>query len=152
LGAFSAKGPIGFVLFTETMNAQKYCGILENHLFPNASQAGSKWRFQHDNAPMHTAKITRNLLEKHKTKVIDWPANSPDLNPIENLWAILKDKVERRVNFYLGSKKSLSAEQFQTIIQEEWEGLGKSVFLRLANSMQKRILQLLEKKGDKINY
>jgi len=151
-GAFSANGPIGFVLFTETMNAQKYCEILEQHLFPNASRAGPRWRFQHDNAPMHTASVTRCLLETHKTRVIDWPANSPDLNPIENLWSILKNKVERQVNFHLTRTRSLSNEEFRSIIKTEWEGIDKSVLLNLANSMQKRITQLLERKGNKINY
>lgn len=150
--AFSEKGPVGFHLFTETMNAQKYCEILEQHLFPNASRAGSRWRFQHDNAPMHTAKITRHLLETNKTRVIDWPANSPDLNPIENLWAILKNKVEKQVNFHLATEKTLSSEKFQFIIEKEWRGIEKSVFLNLARSMSKRIVELLEKKGKKINY
>lgn len=151
-GAFSANGPVGFVLFIETMNAQKYCEILEQHLFPNASRTGRRWRFQQDNAPMHTSRITRHLLESHKTRVIDWPANSPDLNPIENLWAILKDKVEKRTNFHLASKKTLSSEMFRSIIEEEWKSLDKSIFLKLANSMEKRITELLEKKGCKINY
>ena len=151
-GAFSANGPIGFVMFTETMNAQKYCQILEQHLFPNAARAGSRWRFQHDNAPMHTAKITRHLLETRKTRVIDWPANSPDLNPIENLWAILKNKVEKKVNFHLATSKVMSSEQFQSIIEEEWKSIDNSVFLNLANSMPKRITELLEKNGHKINY
>ena len=84
--------------------------------------------------------------------VIDWPANSPDLNPIENLWAILKGLVERRVNNWVIKKKSLSADDFQSIIQQEWDNIDKNVFFNLANSMSGRINMVIEKNGYMINY
>ena len=49
-GAFSKRGPIGFYLFTGRINAKKYCEILTEKLFPNASRAGRQWHFQQDNA------------------------------------------------------------------------------------------------------
>ena len=76
----------------------------------------------------------------------------PDINPIENLWAILKGKVEKEVNLRLMKKKKLSTIDFQTIIRQEWEGLDNNLFLRLANSMKNRVSEVIEREGKKIYY
>ena len=55
--------------------------------------------FQEDLAPAHTAKSTKTCFSDHGITVLDWPANSPDLNPIENLWGIAKRKMrDMRLN------------------------------------------------------
>ena len=94
----------------------------------------------------------RDLFETHGIQILDWPSNSPDLNPIENLWAILKGKVEKRVNIWLMKKKTLSTSEFQSIIYQEWEGLDSDIFLRLATSMENRLLEVIGCEGKKIDY
>ncbi len=66
-------------------------GALHDQLFKDAD-----FIFQQDLAPAHTAKSTKSWLNDHGVGVLDWPANSPDLNPIENLWGIVKRKMRNK--------------------------------------------------------
>ncbi len=72
-----------------------YQEMLEHFMLPSADQLfkDAEFIFQQDLAPAHTAKSTKNWLNDHGVGVLDWPANSPDLNPIENLWGIVKRKM-----------------------------------------------------------
>ncbi len=63
------------------------------------------WVWQQDNAPVHTAKIVRDLFKAERVKTIEWPARSPDLSPIENVWKVLQDKVYESGQFH--DKQSL---------------------------------------------
>uniref|UniRef100_A0A8C4T226 Transposase Tc1-like domain-containing protein n=1 Tax=Erpetoichthys calabaricus TaxID=27687 RepID=A0A8C4T226_ERPCA len=86
-GCFSAKGTGRLHCIKERMNGAMYCEILSNNLLPSvrALKLGRGWVFQHDNDPKHTARITKEWLCKKHIKVLEWPSQSTDLNPIENL-------------------------------------------------------------------
>ncbi|KAF7237647.1 Tubulin--tyrosine ligase-like protein 12 [Varanus komodoensis] len=82
-------------------------------MIPSLRRLGRRAVFQHVNDPKHTSKTTAALLKKLRVKVMDWPSMSPDLNPIEHLWSILKRKVEEC--------KVSNTHQLCDVIMEEWK-------------------------------
>ncbi|CAJ0936636.1 unnamed protein product, partial [Ranitomeya imitator] len=83
-GCFSAKGPGRLIQVHERMNGAMYREILSaNLLSARALKMKRGWVFQHENDPKHTARATKEWLRKKHFKVLEWPSQSPDLNPIE---------------------------------------------------------------------
>ena len=127
------------------VNAEYYERILERQLLPIANMfKGQKWFFQQDNAAVHTAKSVKNFMASKKLNVIQWPSKSPDLNPIENVWAIMKRRV--------AEKEPQNISELEMAISEIWENLEQGIIDNCVRSMVSRMTELQEKKGHKINY
>ncbi len=77
----------------------------------------------HNGDFQHTSKIVKKWLEKNRIEVLTWPAQDPDLNPIENLWATLKRKVRARNPKKIAELEKICIEEWQRIPQEDCKNL-----------------------------
>lgn len=98
----------------------------------------------HDNAPYATANICLQSLEDHEVELIEMPPYSPDLNPTENLWAVLKKAIDKR-----GPR---TMRQLTKIVTEEWSKIDSDFCAKLVASMPARMKAVLDADGHKTRY
>ena len=99
-----------------------------------------------DNAPCHKAKICSAFLTRKRVNVIAWPPGSPDMNPIENLWAWIKEKKQKD---YPTPKNK---DQLEDIIFEIWDSITPEQCAKYCGDYTKRLEALKEAKGDHTKY
>ena len=145
-GCFSWAGIGNLVRIIGIMTADVYIDILKENLTESLRKCGlgRNFVFQQDNDPKHTAKKTKSYFRSRRIKPIEWPPQSPDLNPIENLWAILdynvvKDNVTNKDNYFAA-------------LQKAWEEINPQHLQNLVESMPKRLQLVIEARGGHINY
>ncbi len=137
-------GPLCFL--KSTVNAAIYQEILQQFMLPTADKlyGDADFIFQQDLAPAHTAKGTKSWFNDYGVTVLDWLANSPDLNPIENLWGIVKRKMrDTRPN---------NADDLKAAIKETWASIPPQQCHKLITSMPRRIEEVIKAKGAPTKY
>lgn len=146
-GCFSGakgRGTLFFLPKNKTMNAEQYILCLEEKLL-NAYAIHEADFFMQDKAPCHSAKRTMEWLRIHNINVLEWCGNSPDLNPIENAWKIMKSRIRRAS---VTSLEGLKKEICRVWIQE----MDADYFKKLAESMPKRLADVIKAKGQMTKY
>ena len=140
-GCFSACGTGRLHIIEGIMTGEKYRDILDQNLLSSARLLKMKrgWIFQQDNDPKHTAKVTLNWLKKKKIKLLEWPSQSPDLNPIENLWKELKIRVHRR--------DPRNLEDLKAVCVDEWAKITPEQCIRLVSPYRRRLEAVITNKG-----
>jgi len=100
-------------------------------------------QLQQDKASCHTAKSTTDWLEQHGVAVVEgWPPKGDDINPIENLWAILDERLE--------DKKFTTEKGMKKKIRQLWDELDSSLLHNLIDSIQDRLRRIRKAKGGSI--
>ena len=138
-------GPL--VLIEGTLNSDRYIELLEEYLLPFLNNLDVENHiFQDDNAPCHASIKTRTWKEDNLRETLPWPAQSPDINPIENLWDILERRVRKHKP--LPTNKN----DFFTLLKEEWDSIDESQLVRLVKSMPNRIKTVIKSKGNPTKF
>ena len=127
------------------MNSEIYSQFLDDNFFKWYRVQSRKFKqncvFMHDNAPAHASKYTTAYLQKKgisNNKIMNWPAQSPDLNPIENLWAIIKRRV------YPGPKQYNSKAALWDAIKSVCAAITPEEIQNLTASMDNRLFTVIE--------
>ncbi len=141
-GCMSACGMGSLHIWKGTINAERYIQVLEQHMLPSRRRLfqGRPCIFQHDNARPHTASITTSWLRRRRIRVLKWPACSPDLSPIENIWRIIKRKMRQR--------RPKTVEQLEACIRQEWDNIPIPKLEQLVSSVPRRLQTVIKRRGD----
>lgn len=143
-GCFSYAGTGDLYRVKGILERKGYHSILKNHAVPSGKRLiGKGFVFQQDNDPKHTSKLCSKYLEtKHKygeLRIMQWPPQSSDLNPIELLW----DEMDRQVR----KVTNLSAEKLWDFLQKCWKETPREIFEKLVERMPRVVKSVLSARG-----
>jgi len=147
-GCFSwhGKGPI--VPLYRSVTGTAYVDTLRKHAVPTIRRLFPRrngW-FQHDNATPHKSNVAKAFLTKSRMRVLDWPAQSPDLNPIENLWAIIKQHIRKQ------KKPPRNLVELKRCVKAAWRAIPDTTIKNLVDSMPRRIQAVIAAEGGPTKY
>jgi transposase len=148
-GCMTAQG-VGYACRIEgRMDAHLYTRILDDEFQKTIEYYGldrSRLIFQQDNDPKHTSRLASKWFGDNGIKVLKWPAQSPDLNPIEHLWQYLKRQLAKYETEPAGMLELWER------VEAEWNAIPAQVCLELIESMPRRIMAVLMAKGGYTKY
>ena len=144
-GMFSSAGVGPIIRIKGAVIANVYRNLLEQKVIPSLKESPIQPAiFIHDYAPCHTTKRVKQYLTEENIDVMDWPAQSPYLNPIENLWHIIGEQVRKRI--------PTTVDHLWSIIEDEWNKITPELCQKLSKSCGRRCAEVIENKGLHTSY
>jgi hypothetical protein len=144
-GGVSGWGTVPLQAYKGNINQEKYLKILKNMRSHALRLMKPNWYFQHDGASAHKARSVNKWLTNQVPNHItsgpygDWPANSPDLNWTENVWAIVKSHLEKN--------PPTTTNALKVRVKKIWKEFDPELLKRMAGGMRQRLRDVIKKKG-----
>lgn len=139
--AIGPIGPVNIFVYHQNTDSKTYIQILENQLLPSIEepvQSSNDCYLMHDNAPYSKSNEVKSFWRNIQT--IPWPTYSGDLNPVEDLWAVLK--------LIVAEKQPRTLDELEKSIYEAWGGLSLEYFVALLQSLRTRVELLIGNDGN----
>ena len=147
--AYNYKGPLVFLLKGRGTGAGYVESVMSGPLWDVYSEiyeGHGTAKVMEDGAPMHRSAIAKQFRTAHGMETITHPAQSPDMNPIEHVWKVLKEQVNKR------PRLPKNAEELKVVLLEEWEKIDINLINHLIESMEDRVQVLLKAKEGPMHY
>jgi len=139
-----------FIIRNGTLTAQCYIDeILNDHVRPLAlavTNRGENFVLMQDGARAHSARVVTQYLADNNIEKMEWPACSPDLNPIEHLWDQLGQRIRNRMN------PPVTIRELEDALVEDWQQIPQESIRRLIRSMPRRCQGVLDANGGNTRY
>ncbi|GIY72297.1 transposable element Tc3 transposase [Caerostris darwini] len=140
-------GRTSLVFLNGRQKHRDYIQVLNSEFLPYGSDlGGEEWKFQQDGASLHTATGVKNWFLTNNVDVLPWPAKSPDLNIVENIWAMLVRRV------YADVRQFDSLTQLREALNDSWDNFCQTEVQSLYNSLPNRIFEVIKANGKNIPY
>jgi len=146
-GAICSSGKLDLEFISAPLDSVTYQGVLRKQLVPFLKKFRRQdLLFQQDNATCHVSHSTTAFLDANNIQVMKWPACSPDVNPIENMWGIIVRSV------YKDNRQYQTVTELKCAILDAWHSISQETIDNLINSMPNRIFDIITNRGGHINY
>lgn len=149
-GAFYMLGKTRICFVPTKMNSTIYTELLEDALITFMDEEMDEdCIFQQDNAAIHVSKESKSWFNQHNIPLLDWPACSPDLNPMENLWGYMARKVYGN---NAQNQNIMTVTELKLRIKQAWEEIDRNLMKNLVESMPDRIFEVIKTNGSSTHY
>ena len=151
-GAISWFGKSKLVILDieEQINSKLYCDLVLGKaglaLWKKTKRARKNTIWQDDGARYHISKATTAYREKLGIKRMKWPAQSSDLNPIENIWHLMKLRISKQRH------QIHNKEEMKKVLQEEWDNIPLTYICKLISGMSKRRAEVIKQRDGSTHY